>query len=350
MKNSTLFTTLLLSFLSSIAMSQNGTKPNLNLKPLPKVNRSAVVIKDVKLPKIDVQKPSEGPLGKKLGLDNKMGPGSGGGGDPYTLDFLKTIESEVIPWLERNGHTLPTPVSAIEFKNYVNPQRIAVLPDVYESCDGSTDGRNVVGCYNAQEKIWLISRNFYPLDVVDSPMKRNFIMHEIFRAMGIEGDDYKITKAASHFQVVSDEMIACVVNMRKERYNGGAQFSSTDAIDYCRKVGAAKEAQICAVTLRIEKYHKISGISGASFSSENTIKSCIRSSADLKFIECASLLRADRHNNGAELSENGAIKACERSGSDQKYQSCIVKYRQPLHYGGADMSEDDAISGCRARD
>jgi hypothetical protein len=289
----------------------------------------------------------EGPLGQRYGLPRMdTGPGSGGGGDPVTTDFLSTIDNEVIPWLEVHGSELPSPVDAQKFKSYVNPTRVVVIPDVYESCDGTTKGRNVVGCYNTQEKIWFLSRNFYPIDYLNSPMKRNFIMHEIFRAMGIEGDGYEQTRTILKFQTISQEMINCITKMRRRvfptSYDPREDNQSADSsIRACERNGADQNFQSCVLTLVKDN--------GADLIGKDAVRACERSGADLNFQKCVIRMRASLYSNGAELQSDDAIKACEHSGASEEYQSCVVQIIISIYQGGSEMSPEKAISACRAR-
>jgi hypothetical protein len=285
----------------------------------------------------------KGPLSKKYLLDEE-GPSSGGGGDPITLDFLNATDKEVIPWLEDHGKELPKPVDIALFKQQIIPSRIVVLPDVYESCDGTNNGRAVVGCYNKNEKIWFLSRNFYPLDLVGSPMKRNFIMHEIFRALGVEGDEYEQTRSISRFQAIPKSMVDCIVRMRQHRSSQGAELDPKWAVRACERSGAAPEFQACVINLRTHRSSR-----GGELSVENAVRACERSGADPKFSSCIVKLRQHRSSNGAELGEEGAVRACELSGADSDYQYCVIQLRQHRSSGGAEFDEDDAIRDCRAR-
>jgi len=272
-----------------------------------------------------------------------VGPGSGGGGDPYVMDFVNTATTEVLPWLAVHGAELPTPISATEFKKYINPKLVFVLDDVYESCDGTKRGRASVGCYNATEGRWYLSRHFYPLDVVGSAMKRNFIMHEIFRSMGVEGDNYEQTRTISRSQAISSKMQNCLIRLQGSIYNGGAGLGFYQALQACEISGTDSNIQDCVVRLRQSVYSD-----GAGLDEDTAVLSCQRSGGEPKFQNCVALLRHPLSSDGAGLSSEGAVKACEKSGADEQYRDCVVRLRLPLYRGGAGLDEDTAISTCRA--
>jgi hypothetical protein len=117
-----------------------------------------------------------------------------GGGDEYTLDFIKIAVNEIYPWLKENGDKLNPQVDADSFLKAIEPKNIESLPRVFESCDGSGQGREVEACYNGLTKRISISRALYPLELSNYAPKRGLIAHEIFRKMRIEGDSYEVTR------------------------------------------------------------------------------------------------------------------------------------------------------------
>lgn len=137
-----------------------------------------------------------------------QGTNSGGGGDLYTLDFVKTANQSVFPWLIKNGANLSPVVDANDFIQAVSPKDIASLEKVFESCDDTERGREVAACYNAQTNKIFLSRNLYPLNQ-DGPAKIRLVAHEIFRKMGIEGDAYEVTKQIS---ITKEAMVYSAIN------------------------------------------------------------------------------------------------------------------------------------------
>jgi len=124
------------------------------------------------------------------------GGNTSGGGDTYTLNFIKTATQELFPWLSVHGAKLNPPVDASAFLLAINPEKIVSLDHVYESCDQSQSGREVDACYNAKTGRIFLSRTRYPLQQ-SSPEKLGLVAHEIFRKMGIEGNLYEVTRQMS---------------------------------------------------------------------------------------------------------------------------------------------------------
>ena len=124
------------------------------------------------------------------------GPGTSGGGDNYTLDFVRTATQSVFPWLAENGSRLSPSVDASDFLMSISPKDIASLDRVFESCDGTQTGREVAACYNAKTGKTFLSRRLYPVNS-NAPSKIGLVAHEVFRKMGIESDGYEITKQMS---------------------------------------------------------------------------------------------------------------------------------------------------------
>lgn len=123
----------------------------------------------------------------------KMGAGSSGGGDSYVLDFIKTANLYVLPWLKKNENSMDFVIDEAAFKEAVNPREILSIDQVFESCDGSQKGREVEACFNAKTGLTYLSRTRYRLGDY-SNAKLGFVAHEVFRKMGIEGDNYEVTK------------------------------------------------------------------------------------------------------------------------------------------------------------
>ncbi len=119
---------------------------------------------------------------------------SSGGGDEYTLDFIKTATQVVYPWLMENGKTLSPAVDANAFLLATSPKDISSIDKVYESCDGSDTGREVEACYSGTSGKIYLSLSRYVVSAKPTPAKIGLVSHEIFRKMGIEGDGYEITK------------------------------------------------------------------------------------------------------------------------------------------------------------
>lgn len=117
-----------------------------------------------------------------------------GGGDSYTLDFISVAVNQVYPWLKENGSKLNPQVDASVFLSHVDPTRVLSKNKVYESCDDSKRGREVEICYNGVKDLFYISRNKYPLNSSDLKLKIGLVSHEIFRRMGIEGNNYEVTR------------------------------------------------------------------------------------------------------------------------------------------------------------
>lgn len=121
------------------------------------------------------------------------GVGNTGGGDEFTYDFLFTANQIIYPWLKSNGHKLNPKVDAEAFLKALDPKSLVSVQEVYESCDEKKSGRPVSACYNARTGQILLSRDRYITDNF-SPSKIGLVSHEIFRKMGIEGDNYEVTK------------------------------------------------------------------------------------------------------------------------------------------------------------
>jgi len=257
----------------------------------------------------------------------RMGGGDPGGGDQYTLDFINTAQNEIYPWLKKHGTELNPPINAEEFLKFVNPKKIVSQPAVFESCNKSgkpesENDRSVSACYSATTGMTRINQSTYPLDVVASPMKRNFIMHEVFRKMGIEGDDYKVTKRISQTQIDPEEFQNCVIHIFQK-----FTISQETAIDSCLRSGGDEAFQSCAVNL----YKKIH------ISPDDAIEKCLATNAAEKFQNCAINL-----NRNLIIGPYDAMKACEENGSDEQLQSCAIKLSNNIV-----ILADDAISACK---
>lgn len=138
------------------------------------------------------------------------GSKDGGGGDRFVLDFVNVANTEVYIWIKLIGTSLNPQVDPKEFLNAIDPKKIASARRVYESCrfklvnsgaedqylEGqprSSSDREVEACYDGQGFIY-ISRILYPLEEKKSIAKRILIAHEIFRKMGVETDEFEVTK------------------------------------------------------------------------------------------------------------------------------------------------------------
>lgn len=129
-----------------------------------------------------------------------VGSGVRGGGDQFVLDFVRTANLEIYPWMKKNQSRLKG-FSADEFIRAVDPEKIQSIDKVFESCDGSDQGREVDACYNQElDKIFL-SRSKYPIFNINFPAKRGLIIHEILRRLGLEGNGYQLTS-----QMVFDDL------------------------------------------------------------------------------------------------------------------------------------------------
>ncbi|MGZ3806087.1 MAG: hypothetical protein ACXVB4_17870 [Pseudobdellovibrionaceae bacterium] len=137
------------------------------------------------------------------------GGSNGGGGDEYIGDFATVARQEVYPWLKKVGHRLSVKVDPEKFRAAIDPRRIVVVENVFESCKfeikntgksnqkiegipSSTSDRSVEACYDGVSLIYLSSSK-YPLKAKNSVEKRRLIAHEIFRKMGLEGDNWKLS-------------------------------------------------------------------------------------------------------------------------------------------------------------
>lgn len=126
------------------------------------------------------------------------GSGMSGGGDRYVQDFIRVANMELLPWFVKYGQQNMLPaVPATSFKKaidtLVEDKTIFSQEVVYETCDGSFNGRKVEVCYNADEKKMIVSRTAYPVDLVQSISKRRLVAHEIFRIMKLESNDYRLS-------------------------------------------------------------------------------------------------------------------------------------------------------------
>lgn len=124
--------------------------------------------------------------------NSKKGPGGTGGGDEFTLDFLSTTE-EALALLLQTPHPHQSKIDAAAFREAVKAPRIESVDKVFESCDNSQKGREVTFCYNKNLDFWQISRTRYPLNM-SSVAKIKGVAHEVLRKLGLEGDDYEITR------------------------------------------------------------------------------------------------------------------------------------------------------------
>lgn len=122
------------------------------------------------------------------------GPGGTGGGDDFTLDFITTATLE-LPSLLRTEWKNKVPHMKIdEIEKTLDPSKIRSAKKVYESCDESNQGREVVVCFNKNTKEFVISRSLYPINQ-SSIAKIKLVAHEIFRKLGLEGDGYELTRS-----------------------------------------------------------------------------------------------------------------------------------------------------------
>lgn len=126
------------------------------------------------------------------------GSGMSGGGDRFVQDFIRVANMELLPWFVKYGQQNMLPaVPATNFKKaidtLVEDKTIFSEEVVYESCDGSLNGRRVEVCYNAEKKKLIVSRTAYPVDLSYSISKRRLVAHEIFRIMKLESNDYRLS-------------------------------------------------------------------------------------------------------------------------------------------------------------
>jgi hypothetical protein len=142
--------------------------------------------------------------------------GSGNGGDEYALDFIKIATLDIYPCLQQYGDQFNPKVDADGFLKAVDPHSVASVAHVYESCvvvvrnrgqknqhlesvpQGARD-REVEACHDPQSNMIYLSRALYPVRVEQSLAKRGVIAHEIFRKLGLEGDDYQ---TSSQFEMI----------------------------------------------------------------------------------------------------------------------------------------------------
>lgn len=163
------------------------------------------------------------PQGQQRSTNLRMGGTSGtsGGGDRFTTDFAKIAEQEIYLWLKIHGGKLTPAVDAGTFRIANDPEAMVSVDHVFESChfilvnEGQKDQtlqaipQNLPGhpdpereaCYNDDTQLIYISRTRYPLTMQNSAPKRGLIAHEIFRKMGIEGDEHQISKQISILSV-----------------------------------------------------------------------------------------------------------------------------------------------------
>ena len=125
------------------------------------------------------------------------GGGSTGGGDEFALDFIQTATQQLYPWLKAHGKSLNPKIDADDFLMATNPEEIVSDLQVFETCDGSKNGREVEACYSESTNKIHLSRTRYPINLKSSPGKLGLVAHEIFRKMKLEGDQYEITRQIS---------------------------------------------------------------------------------------------------------------------------------------------------------
>lgn len=178
------------------------------------------------------------------------GVSSGGGGNQYTADFINVAETEVYPWLKLNGNKIQPAINAEKFLLEIKDitQRIDSKEVVYESCDNSNSGRIVAACYNDNADMFYLNEKLYPLDLKNSPSKRLLVMHEIFRRMRLEGDNYELTRKLNVTLLNPETTLGCVIN-----YYQNTGFQTTEdkalAIKTCEKNANAPEIQSCVSNL-----------------------------------------------------------------------------------------------------
>lgn len=189
----------------------------------------------------------------------QSGTSSGGGGDDYTIDFLQTLENEVTPWLfGQNGHLLPKGLTKKLFADHLAAiaEKVESKATVYESCDQSTNGRQVVICYNYIEDKYYISRTLYPLDKRNSLSKWLLLAHELKRRIvidkkPIEGDKYEVTRKLSVQNTNPEAMTNCIIELYEK-----AGFASSKlrklAFLSCERTAADLKIQSCIVKLVTE--------------------------------------------------------------------------------------------------
>jgi hypothetical protein len=177
---------------------------------------------------VDTKKTIEETIKRRAGAVN------GGGGDHYTLDYLVTATQHVYPFLKslENKDKLPVGI-AEKFLASVDPSRIySSDSDVYESCDGSASGRTVEACYNADYDFFVLSRSRYPLQTnskAEEDLKNKLIMHEQFRRMGYEGDEYELTRLIDSLFVVYNPL-KITFYQKTENEDGSSSFVLPRAI------------------------------------------------------------------------------------------------------------------------
>ncbi len=128
-----------------------------------------------------------------------------GGGDPYVADFNSIARNIIYPWLKMNSSRLIPSVDPELFiqivKNLMLQKKIISTEQVYTNCDGSTNGNKVEACFSSQTGMIYISRRGdvqYQLSYDKLPSKIVLIAHEIFRVMGLEGNNYSISNQINY--------------------------------------------------------------------------------------------------------------------------------------------------------
>ena len=151
-----------------------------------------------------------------------------GGGDEYTMDFIRVATQIIYPWLVINGSKLSPKVDSADFLLAINPKKVASIDHVFESCDGSSMGREVEACYDAKSELTNLSRTRYPLKS-DSLAKFGLVSHEVFRKMGIEGDKYEVSRQIS--LLISDDMCGPPIESLKQIFTDTCKSIPNDQLN-----------------------------------------------------------------------------------------------------------------------
>ena len=145
-----------------------------------------------------------------------------GGGDSYVVRFMITMSSEVYPWFKLHQANVEKIIPSEFFVpedlfKAADPTRMVSQDKVFESCRDSKQGaisdrdREVEFCYDAEADYFRLSRTFRSQPGQPNPSFRGLVLHELLRRLGLEGDQYEISK-----QLLMDGLDMTTVNLNKK--------------------------------------------------------------------------------------------------------------------------------------
>lgn len=172
----------------------------------------------------------------------KMGPGGTGGGDEFVADFVALAKADVLQMIV-SSNVLPTDEQKTQYLTAVDPKKISSVDEVYESCNGSKDGRQVSICYNKGFDHFFISRTRYPLKN-NSDAKMRLIAHEVFRRMNLEGDNYELSQRLVAREVISLATTENTMNVPSQKLPADIALMLKTSLNYSTQKSVAAYDQL----------------------------------------------------------------------------------------------------------